>query len=867
MKKRILGFLLILMFSSLQALAAQEWSEAIDLGPGETPDFDIDPATGNIHLIYNNSGSVYTVLSPQGTVLSSEKIPRASGEKSWGGFYFGPSIAFDPATGRPHVVFRIHRGNWTFDIFYTYKMENGDWSPSLKLVDKQYRAYLARIDVDSKGVAHVLTGKSDGNNDIFGSATYYKIVNGRIQRKQENLDRYRADDRLEISISQDDVLHILLCSPDRSHQGIAGGPLTYWRSFDGGETLEKAGDIHSKDAVDRNGNADIFADQSGNVHIVYGAAKDKALENDRTLRYIRFENGEQVRDIVLTDKFELGEWQHSLGKGNVAASDDGQYVVATYNQADSTNLRSRYSSDGGVTWSEYVTLAGDTRRTDGREKEVLKAWQTMFYVVYPIDGQLFFRNAQFEYPPTAVANGPYTAVEGDSVEFDASASFSPDGKTIVSYSWDWDNDGTFDETSGQPQTKRFFGDDFTGEITLGVIDTDGLLGKKTYTVTITNALPVLSTGSPYHTIKDKPVILRASVSDAGIFDTHEFSWDLDGDDIFETPGAEATKAYADSGSYKVAVKVIDDDGGETQSEVLILVNNSRPIISAIPSQTIAEGGLFQDIILNQFVTHPDYPNSDLSWSFTGNHALLVSISDSTASIAVPDSEWAGAENILFTATDPAGNTDSASASFIVTAVNDAPVFRQIEEQAAPPGEAFAPLDLKPYISDIDDAMETLSVSAGPSTNFFIGFVGFTATIAPLNSQWRGSELVTFTVSDQQGASSDIDVLISVKDPSAVGESFTAVPDKFQLKMNYPNPFNPQTTIPFDLKEQATVHLEIYNVQGRRVATLLSAVMPAGSHKLAWDAQSVASGTYFVLLRVTKNARQVYFAKEKMLLIR
>jgi len=77
------------------------------------------------------------------------------------------------------------------------------------------------------------------------------------------------------------------------------------------------------------------------------------------------------------------------------------------------------------------------------------------------------------------------------------------------------------------------------------------------------------------------------------------------------------------------------------------------------------------------------------------------------------------------------------------------------------------------------------------------------------------------------------------------------PDRpaFSLTQNHPNPFNPATQISFSLPEAQTVRLSIYTVDGRKVATLLSADLPAGAHSVIWDGkndrdQKMASGTYF-----------------------
>lgn len=75
-----------------------------------------------------------------------------------------------------------------------------------------------------------------------------------------------------------------------------------------------------------------------------------------------------------------------------------------------------------------------------------------------------------------------------------------------------------------------------------------------------------------------------------------------------------------------------------------------------------------------------------------------------------------------------------------------------------------------------------------------------------------------------------------------------VPEEFALKPNYPNPFNPVTTIPFDLNEPTQVRIEIFNTTGRRVAVLTDQRYPAGTYAIPFDASGYASGIY--LYRIT-----------------
>ena len=83
--------------------------------------------------------------------------------------------------------------------------------------------------------------------------------------------------------------------------------------------------------------------------------------------------------------------------------------------------------------------------------------------------------------------------------------------------------------------------------------------------------------------------------------------------------------------------------------------------------------------------------------------------------------------------------------------------------------------------------------------------------------------------------------------SVNNELVAGLPEKFDLKPNYPNPFNPSTRISFDLPESAEVRLTVFDVLGRQVATLVNQPMKAGSHTVNFDAQRLASGVYIYRL--------------------
>ena len=75
--------------------------------------------------------------------------------------------------------------------------------------------------------------------------------------------------------------------------------------------------------------------------------------------------------------------------------------------------------------------------------------------------------------------------------------------------------------------------------------------------------------------------------------------------------------------------------------------------------------------------------------------------------------------------------------------------------------------------------------------------------------------------------------------------FISLPETFSLDRAYPNPFNPVTTLRFALPSKVKVILEVYDINGRLVKELKSGIMEAGYHSVVWNAQSTASGIYFI----------------------
>ena len=88
----------------------------------------------------------------------------------------------------------------------------------------------------------------------------------------------------------------------------------------------------------------------------------------------------------------------------------------------------------------------------------------------------------------------------------------------------------------------------------------------------------------------------------------------------------------------------------------------------------------------------------------------------------------------------------------------------------------------------------------------------------------------------------------LQEPTSASPPAAELPDDFELRQNYPNPFNPVTTISYALPVEQNVTLEVFNIQGQRVTTLVNEQQKAGWHEIAFDASRLASGVYIYRLQ-------------------
>ena len=130
--------------------------------------------------------------------------------------------------------------------------------------------------------------------------------------------------------------------------------------------------------------------------------------------------------------------------------------------------------------------------------------------------------------------------------------------------------------------------------------------------------------------------------------------------------------------------------------------------------------------------------------------------------------------------------------------------------------------------------------------------------------WEGQLTLSTTNDDNAHSTCEVWSNTWIGDRSTLGIDGEGglIPYEFALFNNYPNPFNPVTTIKFSIPEVQQVTLKIYNLMGREVVTLIDQELQPGYHTTKWNAGSMASGVYFYRLNSGNKS-----LKQKMILLK
>ena len=317
-----------------------------------------------------------------------------------------------------------------------------------------------------------------------------------------------------------------------------------------------------------------------------------------------------------------------------------------------------------------------------------------------------------------------------------------------------------------------------------------------FTVTPVNDLPVvadipnqsIAEGGSFTTINLNDYVSDVETADVDIVWTHNVLTNLTVNIVNQV----ATIGVVDAnwnGTETITFTATDLNGGTDSDPADFTVTpvNDLPVVTDIPNQSIAEGGSFTTINLNNYVSDVETADVDIVWTHNVLTNLTVNIVNQVATIGVVDANWNGTETITFTATDLNGGTDSDPADFTVTPVNDLPVVTDIPNQSIAEGGSFTTINLNNFVSDVETADVDIVWTHNVLTNLTVNIVNQVATIGVVDANWNGTETITFTATDLNGGTdsdpadftvtpeNDLPVVIDIPNQSiAEGGSFTTI---------------------------------------------------------------------------------------------
>jgi PKD repeat protein len=257
--------------------------------------------------------------------------------------------------------------------------------------------------------------------------------------------------------------------------------------------------------------------------------------------------------------------------------------------------------------------------------------------------------------PVANAGGPYAAVRGQAIVFNAAGSTDPDGDALT-YAWDF-GDGTTG-TGGSPSHAY----PTLGSFTVALVVSDGTdsSAPATTTVTISNQAPVANAGGPYSAVRGQAISFDGSSSTDPDGDALTYAWDF-GDGTTGT-GGSPSHAYTTLGSFTVALVVSDGTDSSTPATTTVTVSNQPPVASAGGPYAAVRG---EAISFNgSGSSDPDGDALTYAWDF-GDGTTGTGVSPSHAYATL------GSFTVTLVVSD--GTDSSAPATTTVTVSNQLPV--------------------------------------------------------------------------------------------------------------------------------------------------------------------------------------------------
>ncbi|RLC44372.1 MAG: hypothetical protein DRH57_09245, partial [Candidatus Cloacimonadota bacterium] len=436
----------------------------------------------------------------------------------------------------------------------------------------------------------------------------------------------------------------------------------------------------------------------------------------------------------------------------------------------------------------------------------------------------------------------------------------PGTVSIIEWQWDFQNDGTIDSYDQNPI--HIYDNPGTYTVSLTVTDENDSTDTeiKIDYITVESISPTANFSADTTSGYAPLTVNFTDLSIPGSWPIVAWEWDF-GDSTFSNE-QNPTHEYISVGNYTVSLTVFDEYNTTdimTVENLITIINRAPYVISEIPDQIVEED--FEAFTINLDDHFADDDGDDLIYLVEYNSDEIQAAVDDSILTLSSVQDWFGTASIVVTAND--GHSDkrkysksknryraSCSDTFdvVIQPVNDAPILNY-----------FIPEDTTFTIKVDSTVMFTISAYDVDSEIQFSWFIDdenqeISDSIFTYTFIEEGGYEVKSVVSDEEYS---VETVWHVTVEAVSVDNNVVVIYQTKLYQNTPNPFNPETKICFDIKDNnSDVSLAIYDIKGQLVKRLVKRNYNRGKYSVIWNGKDnnekdVPSGIYFFKMEMDK----------------
>ncbi|HGY57155.1 MAG TPA: tandem-95 repeat protein [Caldithrix abyssi] len=399
---------------------------------------------------------------------------------------------------------------------------------------------------------------------------------------------------------------------------------------------------------------------------------------------------------------------------------------------------------------------------------------------------------------------------------------------------------------------------YNGSDSFTYVASDGNGGTDTATVTVTinavNDRPV-AVNDTTNTDEETAVVINVLANDSDVdgdaLSVSSVTSPANGSVVNNGTNVTYTPNTNFTGTDTFDYVASDGNGGlDTATVVVTVLNvNDKPVAVDDSASLYEDNSITINVVSND--TDADNDVLVINGVGTPSNGTATKASDSTVTYS-PNANFFGADSFAYYISDGNGGLDTGMVYIDVMPINDPPEIVGLPTVIDMETNQCTNLYMKDYESDVDtpDSLLTWSFSVSdPAISY--SYDEQTDSLTICSSDIEGTFYLYATLTDDSSASDTDTITINVSGPSSIVDQLQGIPKKYMVAQNFPNPFNPVTTIVYGLPQPGEVRIEVYNIAGQRVMILQDGFKSAGYHKVTFDATRLSSGLYFYRVQAGK----------------